>query len=60
MENIKHKTLSFLTKCKRVWLLLKKPTASEFKTVSKVAAIGLGLIGFLGFSISILMNFLVP
>jgi len=60
MVELKHKTLSFLAKCKRVWVLLKKPTAAEFKTVSKVAAIGLGAVGLIGFTIAILMNLVLP
>lgn len=46
-------------KHKRVWKLLKKPTAQEFKTVSKVSAIGLLLIGVIGFIISMIFNFLL-
>jgi len=37
----------------RVWRRLKKPTMAEFKTISKVSAIGLLLIGAVGFVISI-------
>jgi len=52
-ENIK----SFFTQSVRVWHLLRKPTSQEFKAVSKVSAIGLGLIGLLGFLITIIMVF---
>ncbi|MFA4960820.1 MAG: protein translocase SEC61 complex subunit gamma [Candidatus Pacearchaeota archaeon] len=37
----------------RVWRLLRKPTFSEFKTVSKVSAVGLLIIGAVGFAIAI-------
>jgi protein transport protein SEC61 subunit gamma-like protein len=37
----------------RVWRLLKKPTYTEFKTISKVSAIGLLVIGAIGFIISV-------
>jgi len=37
----------------RVWRLLKKPSMKEFKMVSKVTAIGLVLIGAMGFIISV-------
>ena len=37
----------------RVWRLLKKPTMEEFKTISKVTAIGLLIIGAFGFIISV-------
>jgi|TARA_B100001971_G_scaffold205712_1_gene223553 protein translocase SEC61 complex gamma subunit len=40
----------------RVWKLLKRPTMSEFKTISKVSIAGLLLIGALGFVISIVMT----
>ena len=43
---------SFLVQCTRVWHVLKKPTGTEFKTVSKVSAIGLLALGALGFLIA--------
>ena len=46
----------FLGKCKRVWRVLRKPSMKEFKTVSKVSALGLGIIGLIGFVISLVMN----
>ncbi len=49
---------SFFSQCTRVWKLLKKPTKTEFITVAKVSALGLSLIGLLGFIISILMGFI--
>ena len=54
---IKEKLVSFLGQCGRVWHLLRKPTMDEFKAVSKVSAIGLGIIGLLGFAITIIMTF---
>lgn len=38
---------------KRVWRLLKRPTMEEFKTITKVSAIGLLIIGAFGFIISL-------
>jgi protein transport protein SEC61 subunit gamma-like protein len=52
MERIK----SFLVQCSRVWSVLRKPSMNELKMVTKVSAIGLLIIGFLGFLISIVMN----
>ena len=52
------KLKSFGGQCTRVWKLLRKPNGEEFKTVAKVSALGLGLIGIMGFLISIVMNFL--
>jgi len=45
-------------KYKRVWLLLRKPTMKEFKMVSKVTAIGLFIIGAIGFIISVAIKLL--
>ena len=41
----------------RVWQLLKKPDTQEFTTISKVSAIGLGLVGVIGFAINLLMTY---
>ena len=57
---IKEKIVSFWGQCVRVWHLLKKPSMEEFKAVSKISAIGLGLIGLLGFLITILMTYVYP
>ena len=40
--------------------MLRKPTNEEFKAVAKVSALGLGIIGALGFLITIIMNFIYP
>jgi len=50
---------SFIEKCKRVWMVLKKPTKQEFITVAKVSAVGILVIGLLGFIISIIMKLFV-
>jgi len=49
---------SFFEKCKRVWMVLKKPTREDFLKIAKVSAAGILIIGVLGFVISILMKFL--
>tara|TARA_Y100000310_G_C20009017_1_gene502045 strand:+ start:231 stop:407 length:177 start_codon:yes stop_codon:yes gene_type:complete len=49
-------TKSFLKKCKRVWYTLKKPTKEEFKQVLKISAIGIVLLGLIGFIISQVMK----
>ena len=46
----------FLLKCKRVWHVLKKPTKEEFSMIAKVSAIGIAILGALGFIISIIMK----
>ena len=47
---------SFIKQMVRVWHLLKKPTRKEWMTIAKVSAIGLGLIGIIGFIIALLMG----
>jgi protein transport protein SEC61 subunit gamma and related proteins len=46
----------FYQKCKRVWLVMKRPTKKEFNLISKVTAIGILIIGFVGFIISIIVS----
>ncbi len=55
---LKQKASSTITQYKRVWRLLKKPTKEELLTVSKIAGIGLLVIGLIGFIIALLMNFI--
>jgi|TARA_B100000315_G_scaffold76645_1_gene70076 protein translocase SEC61 complex gamma subunit len=50
---------SFYLKSKRVWHVLRKPTMDEFKMVTKISAIGIAIVGFLGFVISIAMGLFV-
>lgn len=57
---VSEKIKSFFIQCGRVWSLLKKPSTDEFKKTSLVSAIGLGLIGVLGFGIAIIMSFIFP
>ena len=49
---------SFYLKCRRVWLVLKKPTKKEFMSVAKISAIGILVLGFFGFFISLLIKLL--
>jgi len=56
MKQVLISTKSFFTKCVRVWKILKKPTRKEFETIAKVSAIGIAVIGVLGFLISIFMG----
>ncbi|MAG78911.1 protein translocase SEC61 complex subunit gamma [Candidatus Pacearchaeota archaeon] len=51
-----NKTKSFFIKSRRVWLTLKKPTRKEFETITKVSAMGIIILGLLGFLISTLMK----
>jgi len=58
MQKITTEVKSFSKQCMRVWHLLRKPSKEEVKTISKVSAIGILVIGFVGFLISMLLNFL--
>ena len=49
---------SFIKQMVRVWRLMKKPSKKEWTTIAKVSAIGLGLIGLIGFIISMIMGFI--
>lgn len=49
---------SFILQSKRVWHVLRKPSMEEFKTVAKVSAIGLLIIGAIGFVISDLIKWI--
>ena len=59
MKKIFPKIKSFALKCKRVWYVLKKPTRKEFETIAKVSAIGILILGFIGFLISLIMKIFV-
>jgi protein translocase SEC61 complex gamma subunit len=49
---LKQKLTSFVIQSKRVWLLLKKPSQQEFKTIATISALGILAIGAIGFLIS--------
>jgi protein translocase SEC61 complex gamma subunit len=54
--DIKNNTRSFLVKCGRVWRVMRKPSSEEFKMISKVSILGLLIIGFMGFAISLILR----
>ena len=47
------KLRNFITECKRVLRIAKKPTKQEYWTITKVSGIGLLLIGLAGFLLHI-------
>jgi protein transport protein SEC61 subunit gamma and related proteins len=53
------KTKSFFVQCKRVWMALKKPSKKEYEQVAKISAIGIGILGLLGFLVSIIMKLFI-
>lgn len=46
------KLKSFILQSKRVWQILKKPSSQEFNAIAKVSAIGILIIGAIGFIIA--------
>ena len=52
--NIKETTNDFLKQSKRVLRVAKKPDREEFLNFSKVTAIGIAIIGLIGFIIVLL------
>ena len=55
-NKLTRKISSQYNKYLRVWRLLKRPSMVEFRTISKVSAVGLLIIGAVGFAISIAMK----
>ena len=53
------KLTSIFTQCRRVFKLTKKPTSYEFKTLLKVCAIGMEVLGLIGFVISVINQLLL-
>ncbi len=47
--NLKEKFFHFIGECVRVLRVTKKPTKEEYWTITKVSAIGILIIGLLGF-----------
>ena len=45
---------SFIMECRRVLIITKKPTRIEFKTIVKASALGMIIIGLIGFIIQII------
>lgn len=51
INSISTKLKSFLIECRRVLQVTKKPGKEEFKTIVKASAIGIAIIGLIGFLI---------
>ena len=51
---------SFLIECRRVLKITRKPTREEFKTIVKASALGMAIIGALGFVIHIIRQMIFP
>ncbi len=53
------KITAYLAECKRVLQLTKKPNKTEFWMIVKVTGIGILVIGFVGFIVSMIKHFIV-
>ncbi|MFC1801492.1 protein translocase SEC61 complex subunit gamma [Nanoarchaeota archaeon] len=51
-ESKLRKVKNFFKECKRILKVTKKPSREEYKTIVKVSAIGMGIVGLLGFLIN--------
>jgi len=58
-RKFKTKAKTFLVECKRVWQVTKKPSKDEYKAVLKVTALGILVIGFIGFLVNLLWQLLL-
>jgi protein transport protein SEC61 subunit gamma-like protein len=56
MAKLTEATKSFFVRCKRVWQVMRKPTKKEYQQVAKISAIGIVILGLIGFLISLLIN----
>ncbi|MBS3106652.1 protein translocase SEC61 complex subunit gamma [Candidatus Woesearchaeota archaeon] len=54
------KLKSFGIECLRVLRVTRKPTKQEFWTVAKAAALGMAVIGLLGFAVHLIRQYLFP
>ena len=46
----------FLAKCGRVLVVMRKPTKQEYKLIAQAAALGLLLMGAIGFLVSMIVK----
>lgn len=53
------KVKGFYKECRRVLKITKKPDSIEFKTIVKVSALGMAIIGVIGFVILLVKQILV-
>jgi len=53
------KIQEFFNQCVRVWRVTRKPDKEEIKLISKVSAIGIIVIGVIGFILSLIIEFIL-
>jgi protein transport protein SEC61 subunit gamma-like protein len=54
------KLKSFILECRRVLKITRKPTKQEFKTIVKASALGMAIIGAIGFLMHIIRQIFIP
>jgi len=57
-KSLASKAKTFIVECKRVLKITRKPTNEELKTIVKITALGLVVIGLVGFIISMIGTYL--
>ncbi|MFO8015840.1 MAG: protein translocase SEC61 complex subunit gamma [Candidatus Woesearchaeota archaeon] len=58
-SSINQRIRGYIIECRRVLRVTKKPDMFEFKTIVKVSALGMGVIGMLGFIIFFMKELLL-
>lgn len=51
---------SFVNECARVLRVTRRPDKAEFKTIVKISGLGILVIGFIGFLITMIKQLLFP
>jgi protein transport protein SEC61 subunit gamma-like protein len=54
------KLKSFFTQCKRVFKITRKPNKQEYRMIVKMSALGIAIIGTLGFLITYAREVIFP
>ncbi len=53
------KLKSFYAESVRVLKVTKKPTGEEFKTIVKISGLGIAVIGFIGFLVTLVQQYIL-
>ncbi|MBP2144370.1 protein transport protein SEC61 subunit gamma-like protein [Methanococcus voltae] len=57
-DEMKTETKNFISQCKRVLKVSRKPTREEYLNVSKVTGLGICLLGAIGFAVHVPITYL--
>ncbi|WP_456420120.1 protein translocase SEC61 complex subunit gamma [Methanocaldococcus infernus] len=58
LEKLYDQVLEFIEECKRIWLVLRKPTKEEFIAVAKITGLGISLLGIIGYIIHVPISYI--